>query len=294
VSAFASIFHDWQVSCINVSSPESFAFCAAVFSDHFLVHGFSKTVDRFSKQCLSLQRSTRSSGCPYNGGVLITSVGSSIEGINLRLRTMYDDAECNRIMDFYKPSLTMIPHRRGAKATTRHAKEMAQRVDAACGAVRPERKWYCVGEPSSDVAVETSSAAADASACAVEAAAAALKAATTAAALPYAAAVSIAAAAAAEAAPYAAAFEAAAALASAADGPRKRGGSTIGLAMRSYEPEVESSQPKRPKRPCKCGSTSHRTVRHRSCPLKPPCKCGSTSHQQTYHRLCPLNAGYVD
>ena len=42
-------------------------------------------------------------------------------------------------------------------------------------------------------------------------------------------------------------------------------------------------------KPCKCGSTTHRTTAHHECPLrKPTCQCGSTTHQRTSHRDCPL------
>ena len=43
-------------------------------------------------------------------------------------------------------------------------------------------------------------------------------------------------------------------------------------------------------KPCKCGSTTHRTTAHHECPLRrPTCQCGSTTHQRTNHRDCPLN-----
>ena len=43
-------------------------------------------------------------------------------------------------------------------------------------------------------------------------------------------------------------------------------------------------------KPCKCGSTTHRTTAHHECPLRrPTCQCGSTTHQRTNHHDCPLN-----
>ena len=43
-------------------------------------------------------------------------------------------------------------------------------------------------------------------------------------------------------------------------------------------------------KPCKCGSTTHRTTSHHECPLRrPTCQCGSTTHQRTNHHDCPLN-----
>lgn len=82
--------------------------------------------------------------------------------------------------------------------------------------------------------------------------------------------------------------------------------------------DKESGSKGKPKKPCKCGSTSHATTRHMDCPLNkrnlcerpedvasvPPekvvatrrieknksktCKCGSTTHKRTTHKDCPL------
>ena len=83
--------------------------------------------------------------------------------------------------------------------------------------------------------------------------------------------------------------------------------------------DKESVSKAKPKKPCKCGSTTHATTRHMDCPLNkrnlcerpedvasvPPekveasrrveknksktCKCGSTKHKRTTHKDCPLN-----
>ena len=83
--------------------------------------------------------------------------------------------------------------------------------------------------------------------------------------------------------------------------------------------DKELASKAKPKKPCKCGSTSHATTRHMDCPLNkrnlcerpedvasvPPekveasrrveknksktCKCGSTKHKRTTHKDCPLN-----
>jgi len=41
--------------------------------------------------------------------------------------------------------------------------------------------------------------------------------------------------------------------------------------------------------PCRCGSTTHKRINSKECPLRPKCKCGSSTHQRTNHNSCPLN-----